>query len=458
MLQQCSASICRCNYPASMVTPLTLSRSASTSPIAVAGVSTPPPRGQRVGVQRQAQRALAQQHRRRGVARVALLGHARGVAPARARRRVDRDLVEAVGLGLLARALAGGREDPVEQLARRPEAHARDEPAEPGDDRARLHRREPVAARAHHLAVAEPLAVGVAVQRVAAAHDARVDPGHHERGEPAELLVALDGLQLPLGAEVGLVGAVGAERVGIAGELAQRGVAAHRVELSAQRVQRPSAHAAADALEHERRVPELARAVALGGAVQRQHAEVGGDRVEAARVHDPGAGLARGRVEAIDRLAHEQHLAGEVGVVRARLRARLHEREAVALVGADGGGDRARAAGHGGQRGRVGGVGDHQRPVRRARGQRRSQLLELGLAAAAQPDAGALRGVLGQVGGGQLAHEAGGSVEDDVQISFGAHAPHARRRRAPLRPAPRRARSRTPAIATPILTRNGPFG
>ena len=72
-----------------------------------------------VAVERQAQRALAQQHGRGGVAGIALLRDARDVAPARARARVDRDLVEALALRLLARALAGGGEHVVEQLARR---------------------------------------------------------------------------------------------------------------------------------------------------------------------------------------------------------------------------------------------------------------------------------------------------------------------------------------------------
>jgi hypothetical protein len=56
-------------------------------------------------------------------------------------------------------------------------------------------------------------------------------------------------------------------------------------------------------------------------------------------VHDPRAGLLRRPVEPVDRLPDEEHLAGQVGVVRSRPGARLDQAEAVAQVGADGGDD-----------------------------------------------------------------------------------------------------------------------
>ena len=107
--------------------------------------------------------------------------------------------------------------------------------------------------------------------------------------------------------------------------------------------------------------------------------------------------------------------------MRPGLRAGLHERESVALVGADGGRDGAGALRDRGERGGVLGVGDEQRPVGGARAELAAGLRELGLAAAAEPDPRALRRVLGEVAGGELADEAGGSVQDDVEVTFGGH-------------------------------------
>jgi hypothetical protein len=68
----------------------------------------------------------------------------------------------------------------------------------------------------------------VPLEGVAAAHDPRVDAGHHERGEPSEIGVALHGLQLALAPEVGLRRAVGAERVRVSRDAALRRVATRR--------------------------------------------------------------------------------------------------------------------------------------------------------------------------------------------------------------------------------------
>ena len=82
------------------------------------------------------------------------------------------------------------------------------------------------------------------------------------------------------------------------------------VEHRRHRVDRPAARTAAHALDDERRVLELA-----GLLVQEPHAEVRRDRVEAAAVHDPRAALLRRRMAAVDRLADEERLAGQVDVV-----------------------------------------------------------------------------------------------------------------------------------------------
>ena len=165
--------------------------------------------------------------------------------------------------------------------------------------------------------------------------------------------------------------AVGAERVRVGGEAARGRVVAHGVHLRAHRRHR----AAAEPALHRRDEPDVGQLT--GRFVQEQHAEVGRDRVVAARVHDARPGLARERVAAVDRLPDEQHLAGQVRVVRARPRARLHQGQAVRGVGPDRRDHDPRARGQRGERGRVRGVGDDQRPALRGRRQLRAGALQL---------------------------------------------------------------------------------
>ena len=76
---------------------------------------------------------------------------------------------------------------------------------------------------------------------------------------------------------------------------------------------------------------------ALGELVDgEQHAEVVGDRVKAARVHEPRAGALRLLVVAQPHLVDELGLAGQVDVVGAGGRAGGDERLAVVDVRADG--------------------------------------------------------------------------------------------------------------------------
>ncbi len=126
-------------------------------------------------------------------------------------------------------------------------------------------------------------------------------------------------------------------------------------------------------------------------------------------------------VEAVDRLAHEQHLAGEVGVVGAGLRAGLDQRQAVAAVGADGRRDHARAAGQLRHRGGVGHVGGQQRPVGRARAERGADRLKALPRAAGQADPDAVGRMRGKVLGGQPADEAGRAEDGDVEIPLYGH-------------------------------------
>ena len=91
-----------------------------------------------------------------------------------------------------------------------------------------------------------------------------------------------------------------------------------------------------------------------------QRTEVVRHGVEAAGVHDPGAGALGGRVVGEVDPVHELGLAGQVDVVGAGLRAGGDQRFAVREVGPDGGDHDPGRLGDVGQRGRVGGVGVQQ--------------------------------------------------------------------------------------------------
>ena len=165
-------------------------------------------------------------------------------------------------------------------------------------------------------------------------HDARVDRRHHEGRDPGlEVGVVLrDG-------DVGLAKlrrvAVGAQRVGI-GELpAQLGIAGgflDDVEHARDRAARGAAAHRLDPHLHARTgLAVLLHRVLL----QEMHAEVGGDRVEAAAVHDAGAGGACRAFVLADHATDPLHLAGQVAVVGAGRGADLDQRLAVERIGTD---------------------------------------------------------------------------------------------------------------------------
>ncbi len=131
----------------------------------------------------------------------------------------------------------------------------------------------------------------------------------------------------------------------------------------------------------------------------KQRTEVVRDGVEAAGVHEPGAGLdgpvVVGQVHAVDELG----LTGQVDVVGAGVRARRDQRLAVPQVGADRGRDHPGRLGDRTQGRRVAGVGEQQRQVgqpRVDRGQPGADLLEPALVAAGQRPAAVLAGRCGR--------------------------------------------------------------
>nr|WP_263639391.1 hypothetical protein [Klenkia terrae] len=207
----------------------------------------------------------------------------------------------------------------------------------------------------------------------------------------------------------------------MAGDPAQLGALLDRRDLGAHRVDGAAAEPAlggGDGLH----VGQSAGAVRGGPAGQLGDGEVRGDGVEAAGVHDAGAGLPGGRVGGVDRVPDEEHLAGQVGVVRAGPGAGLDQRQAVAGVGADGGDDGTGAGRELGQRRGVGRVGGEHRPAAARPRQVGADQLDPGPGAPGQRDPGALGCVLGQVAGDQLPDEPAGPEQDEIVRAL-AHGP-----------------------------------
>ncbi len=288
---------------------------------------------------------------------------------------MDLDAEEASRALALARALAGGWQYPVEYCPRRPDRQARCERADAGRERAGLQRAWRTRSEAHHLPIAKPRSVGPALQSVAAAHRARVDRAHDERPHPdLELVVVLHAAQVALWAELGLSVAVGAQGIRVRQHARELTVCTSIVDCALQRRDRAAARPALHRAHDERRVLELAGAVSGYRLVQQQHAEIGGDRVKAAAVHDPRAAVRRDGVESVDRVAHEQNLAGQIRVVRACPCARLEQRQPVAAVRTDRRPHHTCGAGELPQRPLVGGVGCQQRPAGGAAAERSLQV------------------------------------------------------------------------------------
>ena len=82
------------------------------------------------------------------------------------------------------------------------------------------------------------------------------------------------------------------------------------------------------------------------GVTGERHEQIGGQRLEAARLHDLHAARFGRLVELVDRAPHERHLARQVEVVRAARHAGLHHGAPVPCVGTDEVEYHARARGH----------------------------------------------------------------------------------------------------------------
>ena len=219
-------------------------------------------------------------------------------------------------------------------------------------------------------------------------------------------------------AGVRLGGAVGAQRVRIADEPRRRRVAAAprrccpRSESIVPPLRPPRAVATS---RTSRRPPAPSAARAL---VQQQDARgrTGSEsKPQACTIRAP---VPRARASyAVDRLADEQHLAGEVGVVRPGPRAGLDQRQPVPGVRADRRRHhRVAAASAASDAGSAASATSSGQSARR-RGSASRTAASRVPRAPGEGDAGARRRVLGEMCGGQRSDEPGRAVDDDVVAS-----------------------------------------
>ena len=231
-----------------------------------------------------------------------------------------------------------------------------------------------------------------------------------------------------------LLGTPGAERIRVAEDRSGSVVGTSGDGLLPGRVDGPTGEAALERPDEERRLGQGALPVRGDASGRGEHAEVGRDGVEAAGVHDGRPGLTGPGVELVERPPDEEHLSGQVGVVRPGLGAGPGDLLAVGRIGTDGRGEDAGARGQVAQTRRVGRVDRDELPRRRRRTQLDPEGLELGPRTPCEGDPHAGSRVLGEVGGGQGPDEAGGAVEDDVELAIGHAVTLSRPRRGAARP------------------------
>ena len=152
----------------------------------------------------------------------------------------------------------------------------------------------------------------------------------------------------------------------------------------------------------------------LGGE---PHPEVARDRVEATGVDDAGTGALGGLVVGGDAAVHEEHLSGEVAVVRTGVGARGGQRHAVLHVRTDRRDDDPSAVGQLGDRPLVRGVDHEQWPALRGGPELTGHLGQPGQRATRERDAHLGVGLGGEVSGGEPPDEPRGTEQDDVELT-----------------------------------------
>lgn len=225
------------------------------------------------------------------------------------------------------------------------------------------------------------------------ADDPRVDSGHRQR--PAA--------HVPQAARPGADPAPGRRRLGRPAQSRRLGAVPPPGEDRHGRVERAPRRAPVHAQEAADRQRDVLRQL----LDREQHPQVEGDGVEAAGVHEPGAGADGRRVVPEVHAVDELRLARQVQVVRAGLGARGHERLAVPDVRPHRRDHHPRPRGQLGQRRRIGRVRVHDRNVD-------AECLHLGTVTACHGPRDGGTGEFGEIGGGERAGEPTGAEKHDV--------------------------------------------
>jgi hypothetical protein len=139
-------------------------------------------------------------------------------------------------------------------------------------------------------------------------------------------------VQVTFVAQAGFGRAIGAEGVGVVDQPAALGAGPHPIQLPHHRGQGPAAEPAPHRPHDQRGVQQVTGTAGAGSVMQQQHPQVGGNRVEPAAVHDPRTSAGGRVVAAVDAVPDEQHLAGQVRVIGARLGTGLNQRQAAGAL------------------------------------------------------------------------------------------------------------------------------
>ena len=352
------------------------------------------PTGQRLALERQAERRLAHEPHGGAVRRVAPVeDRAEHPLTRRAHRQVLRAEPAAVHR-TLRRAAAGRRKErPQQPPAPWPRERAV-ECAERGGHRHRLGARErPLGLRV--LLVHERRAIGLAPlgeERGAAPHHSRIGQRHQPRTHPCAK-VRIEVQPLDIAAPLGNRGAPAPGRV------EQEGITHPRADARFLPLDGGGHRAAVEAPEHAEIRPRLLAwntMPALELPHHQQRSEVGRHGVEARERHDARAVARGGDMMPVDEVPHPRRLARDVHVVGAKAHARLDHPAAVHGKGARGAEQHAGARHHRVDRRLVGAIG-HEDIHRMCGGQQTAHRLQPAAIAARDGPAQAPGGVRREV-------------------------------------------------------------
>ena len=159
----------------------------------------------------------------------------------------------------------------------------------------------------------------------------------------------------------------------------------------------------------------------LHRVLHEEHAEIGGDAIEAARMYDARAASLGLVLVRVDHSTHPEHFAGQIAVVRSGRRTRGHEFGAVKRVRTHCCAGNAGAFGEPAHERSVGRVSYYEWQTRRVyacfSGERVPYGREFGFAASSERPGKRGAVVLEEVLGGEPSDKPGGSPDDHVKVS-----------------------------------------